>query len=299
MKILFLLCSVLFSISCYSKNIKIIVPYSPGGSTDRVCRVLQAELSNKDYNFILEYKTGAGGSLAAKYVASVKNDTVLFVPSNNLITAPLLTVNPPYDVLQNFTFVDYIGAEPSMVLVKNNTGIKSYLDLVNKSKVNPMPYGSAGVGTSSHISAAIVANNNPNFIHIPFKGGAAALMELLAGNVKWIVDSDIIAGEFIANGQLKPLAIVGKHRIQKYPSVPTLTELGVNDYGIYRWFILVSNSDANPAIIDYVRSKTATPEFKKKINDLGIQTEKPEYIKHFLSYETIQTEKMLKKVQLE
>jgi len=99
MKILFLLCSVLFSISCYSKNIKIIVPYSPGGSTDRVCRVLQAELSNKDYNFILEYKTGAGGSLAAKYVASVKNDTVLFVPSNNLITAPLLTVNPPYDVL--------------------------------------------------------------------------------------------------------------------------------------------------------------------------------------------------------
>jgi tripartite-type tricarboxylate transporter receptor subunit TctC len=124
-------------------------------------------------------------------------------------------------------------------------------------------------------------------------------MELLAGNVKWIVDSDIIAGEFIANGQLKPLAIVGKHRIQKYPSVPTLTELGVNDYGIYRWFILVSNSDADPVILDYVKSKIINPDFKKKINDLGVQTENPEYIKYFFPYEIRQTKQMLKKIQLE
>jgi tripartite-type tricarboxylate transporter receptor subunit TctC len=299
MKILILLCSALLSVTCHAREIKIVVPYSPGGATDQICRLLEAELSNKDYNFTLEYKIGAGGAIAANYVAGIKNNTVLFVPSNNLITAPLLSTNTTYDISKSFVLVDYIGAEPLLLLVNNNNSIKNYQDLIEQARYKSLPYGSAGVGTSSHISAAIIANNHLPFIHIPFKGGASALSNLLGENIKWMVDSDSISKEFILTGKIKPIAVVSKNRMKKYPNVPTLSELGVNDYGIYRWFVVVANSDADPMVLNYVKDKINTLEFKEKIKALGIDTGLPPYFNQFFVRENIQTKKMLQKIKLE
>ena len=284
---------------CSARDIRIVVPYAPGGAADRVARVFQTDLSNKDYNFIVEYKTGGGGATGAKSVAATKNDTVLCIVSTGFVTGNVLSPEPLYDISQSFTYIDYIGNEPLMLVVKSTSPIKSYRDLITVAKTKSVPYGSGGVGSSGHIVGSIIANNNPNFIHIPYKGGSAALMDLLAGNIKLGIDSDIILNEFVTSKQLIPLAVVSKKRIQKYPNVPTLAELGVNDYGHYRWFALVSNADADPAVINYVRIKMNTPEFKKKIEELGLHTDKPAYVKYFFSYETMQTERMLKKIRLE
>lgn len=295
MKILLTLLLLMTATLLQATELKLVVPYSPGGSSDRVARLIEQELTDSKYKVIIEYRLGAGGSVAANYVASVRNETVLFMASTGLVTA----TNVNYNVETDFVLVDYIGTDPLLLVVKSDGTIRTFKDLIVQSREKFLPYGSAGIGTSSHIAAAIVSKNNSNFIHVPYKGSAAALTDLLSGNILWEFDSHASIGEFITSGRIKPIAVYGKNRMSAYPTIPTLKELGYNDYGIYRWHALVANRDADPQVIQYINDRLNRAEFKQKIQDLHIDTVKPAHVNRFFQHEANQARQLFQGIKLQ
>ena len=293
MKKLFLLLLLVSSVAC-GRDIKLIVPYSPGGSTDRLSRMLASTLSSPEYNFIVDYRLGAGGSIAANYVAGTKNETVIMITSNGLVGNPLINHTNTYDATKDFKLVDYIGAEPLLVVTSSDNQINDFRNFMQLSKTKSMPYGSAGVGSSGHLTSAIIADQNTNFIHVPYKGGSAVLVDLLARRIEWMTDSDSVLGPHINANKVKPLAVFYHTRLAQYPDVPTINELGINDRDFYRWHIMVANIDADPKVIAYLKKKLQDPEVKTNIKNLGIDTAPPKNVNNFLKSETTKLQKIIK-----
>lgn len=266
-----------------AKEIKVIIPYSAGGPTDRVTRTVLKHLNTDQYKFIPEYKLGAGGSIAANYVSAVKEETVLMITSNALVSSPILTTTTTYNLEKDFLLLDYLGTEPLFLAVKNDSNIKNFKDFVATGKTNNMPYGSAGVGTSGHIGSAIIAQNNTNYQHIPYKGSSGIVIDLLNGQLKWILDSEMNIGQFLADGQVRSIAVLSNKRLPTYPTLPTIKELGVDDKGFYRWHILVANRAADPDVIKYVLSRLQDPALRNDLVKLGLDTSKPKLENFFLN----------------
>jgi len=298
MKFLISILFCLFSTVSLAKEIKFIIPYSAGGPTDRVTRTVLKYLNDSHYKFVPEYKLGAGGSVAANFVASAKDETVLMITSNALVSAPILTSTTTYDLERDFVLVDYIGTEPLLLVVKSDSEINSFKDFLDRGKKNYMPYGSAGIGTSGHITSAIVAQNNKNFIHVPYKGSAGIVIDLLNDQLKWILDSEINIGSFLKDNRVKPIAVYSSRRLKSYPDVPTVKEIGINDRNFYRWHILVSNKNADPAVLRYVRSKLNNPQLKSEIESLGLNLDKPKLQNFFLN-ETVKVILISKDFQIQ
>jgi tripartite-type tricarboxylate transporter receptor subunit TctC len=286
---LLLFCS--FSLS--ATEIKIIIPYSAGGPTDRVTRTIVKHLNTGNYKFVPEYKLGAGGIVAANQVAMSKNETVLMVTSNAIVNAPVLSpsiVN--YNLEKDFVFIDYLGTEPLLLVVKSDSKINSINDFV-KSSNSQMSFGTAGVGTSGHIASVIVSQNNKNHVHIPYKGSANVVLDLINGNLQWLLDSELNVGSFIEAGKLKPIAAYSNKRIANFPKVPTVAESGINDRQFYRWHIVLANKEADKEIVNYVAKKLQDPAVKNDLLKLGLDVTKPN-LQNFFSNETLKIEKISK-----
>lgn len=298
MKRLILICLTLISFNLFAKEIKVIIPYSAGGPTDRVTRIVIKHLTNDQYKFIPEYKLGAGGTIAANYIASIKNDTVLMITSNALITSPILS-SVSYDLEKDFTLVDYLGTEPLFLTVKFNSNIKSFKDFLDEGATRTMPYGSAGIGTSGHIGSVIVSQNNKNYLHVPYKGSAGIIIDLLNDQLKWILDSEINIGSFLSDNKVRPIAVLSKNRVQEYPSVPTLKEVGIDDKSFYRWHILIANKNADQDILKYVTNKLNSASLRADLEKIGIDTLDKPNLKNFLSNEYNATKKLIKELNLQ
>jgi tripartite-type tricarboxylate transporter receptor subunit TctC len=290
-KILILFC--LLCSTAYARDIRLIVPYSAGGSTDRLARILSVKLSSPEYNFIIDYRLGAAGSVAANYVADNKNETVLMITSNGVIGNPLINQTDKYNIEKDFVFVGYLGAEPLMLVVNANGKIKNFQDFVQQSKTQKMAYGSSGIGSSSHLTGAIIANNNPNFIHIPYKGGASAVADFLAERIVWMNESASGIGVYIESGKVKPIAVAYYKRLADYPEVPTLRELKINDRSFYRWHVMVANASADPNIVKYLQKRLEEPSIKATINSLGIDATPIKHPETFFKNETVKLQQII------
>lgn len=288
-----LLSFLLVSSITYANEVKVIIPYSAGGPTDRVARVVIKHLNGGPYKFVPEYKLGAGGAVAANFVAAVKDDTVLMVTSNALVSSPLLTPASNYNLEKDFILLDYLGTEPLLVVVNSSGKIKNFKDFTQEGKTNFMPYGSAGVGTSGHLGSLIVSQNNSNHQHIPYKGSAAIIIDLLNNQLKWILDSELNVGAFIADNRVRPIAVYSRKRLPAYPEIPTIKELGIKDPELYRWHVLLSNSSADPAILKYVQSKLNNTALRDELSKLGLDIDKPK-LQNFFSNETAKTKRLIK-----
>ena len=298
MKYFLLFFSLLLSLQLYAKEVKVIIPYSAGGPTDRVSRIVIKHLNDGPYKFVPEYKLGAGGTIAANYVASVKDSTVIMVTSNALVSSPLLTPTSSYNLEKDFILLDYLGTEPLVVVVNSNSKIKNFKDFVHEGKINFMPYGSAGVGTSGHIGSAIVSQNNINFTHVPYKGSAGIVVDLLNDQLKWILDSEMNVGPFIIDNKVTPIAVYSTKRSALYPTIPTIKELGINDMEFYRWHILLSNKSADPKILKYIAAKLQDPVLKDELVKIGLDTDKPKLHNFFLN-ETLKIKRILKEYNIQ
>ncbi len=288
-KILLMLIMAVVTSSATAKDIKIVLPFTPGGPNDKVGRLLGKLLNNESYNFIFEYKLGAGGGVASNYVAGVKNETVLMVTSQGLISNIFLTNNFEYNLERDFILVDYIGAEPQMVVVKYDSKINSFKELQEAAKTEFMPYGTGGVGSGQHIASAVVAGSNKNYTHIPYKGSSQLVVDLMSGQFKWMVDSDLNISEFIKDKKIKPIAVYFNKRLPQYPEIPTLKELGFDDKNFYRWHIVVANSSADMNVVNYVKQRLNDPAVRKEFESLQLDTSRP---KHFNSFFKTESEKI-------
>lgn len=269
MKNLITCCLLLASTLVFADPIKIIVPYAPGGINDRISRFVQFALNDDGFKTTLEYKLGAGGFIAYNFVAKAHKETVIIAASNGLTDG--VDVGIAEYKLNDFTVVKHLGTMPAFVLVSGNHKAKTFQELTKQNRVT---YGSSGVGSGTHISAAIVGSTFGNFVHVPYKGQIQALADVLAERIDFLMESPIFADDYIKSGKLRPLALLAPQRLKEYHNVPTLKELGVTDYGYSRWFILVANKDADPKDIEKIQRKLNSPKMINELEALGLYYEK-------------------------
>lgn len=281
-----------------AKEVKMIVAYSAGGPIDTITRTVAKHLNNDRYKFVPEFRLGAGGAIAVNHLAGIKDETAIMVMSNALVNLPVMTNTANYVVDRDFTLLGMLGYEPLYLVVKNKGPIKDYKQFINYAKNNPMPYGSGGVGTSGHITGAIIAQNNTNMFHVPYKGSAGILIDVLNDNIKWIVDSDINIGAQVSDNKILPIATYFNRRTKLYPNVPTLKELAVDDRDYYRWFVLIANKNADPEIVKYISDRLRDPALKNELTNLGLEHSQVN-LQTFLLDETVKIRRIVRDYQIQ
>lgn len=266
----YLILSLLFLVNAvFAQPVKIVVQYQPGGVSDRVARTVQTALEENGIATTLEYKLGAGGFIAYNYFGRLRsNETVIMVASNGL-TDGIGTGGPVEYELSDFIVIKHLGNLPSMMVVASTHPAKNLKQLLDIAQTRPVTYGTSGIGTGTHVAGAIVGNHSGNFSNVPYKGQAQALVDVLGGQIDFIMEAESILDPYIKSGKLRPLAVMASHRLPGHPNVPTLTELGINDYGYTRWSVLVANKTADPEMVSRIRKIVSRPEFIAKLSEFG------------------------------
>jgi len=207
---------------------RIIVPFTPGGFPDRVARLLANEMSaRRPAPVIVENKPGAGGVPGALYVSRAEPDgsVLLMGTLPTLIVSPLVSGRSDFDPVHGFSHLAYIGGPPNAFVVPTTSPISSLASLIERSRKEPLRYGTAGVGSMGHLNVAFVAKkDNVEFIHVPYNG--PMINDILAGSVDFgSLTASTVLGQ-IDGGLLRAIAFGTERRLARYPDVPTFKELG-------------------------------------------------------------------------
>jgi tripartite-type tricarboxylate transporter receptor subunit TctC len=228
--------------------IKIIVPFSPGASTDTLARFVAKELSQRlNQSIVVENKAGAGGVIGTTYVANQPPDgyTLLF-QANPYVATPLLlaekTKKLPYDPVKDLQPVDRIATAPLMIIVSNDLNVKSLHDFIElaRSKPSSISYGSAGVGSINHMAVEMLASMaNVKLVHVPYTGIGPATTDLLGGRLQMMTVSLPSALPYVRAGKVHALAVTSSARSSLVPDLPTVSEAGVAGYHLEAWWGLL------------------------------------------------------------
>ena len=223
------------------KPVTIIVPFPPGGSTDVIARTLAPKLQEKlGGTFIVENKAGATGTIGAGLVKRAAPDGyTLFVSSlGPFVIAPHLLKSVPYDALKDFDLLTVAVQAPNVLVVPAASPFKSVADLIAQAKKTPdrLSFASSGNGSSDHLTAALFwQQTGTSGVHVPYKGGAPAVNDLLGGVVDASFQNINAVIQHIHTGRLRALAVTGDKRSALLPQVPTLGESGVKGADVYSW----------------------------------------------------------------
>lgn len=221
-----------------AKTVKLVVTYPPGGTSDLVARPLAKALSARlKQSFIVENRAGAGGQIGTEYVAKSAPDgyTLLVAASGPISYLPALSSSLPYDVRKDFEFIANIVTVPNLMIVSASSPIKSLQDLGAFSKANPgkVYFGSAGVGSSGHISGELFnLLAHVKMVHIPYRGSGPAMVDLIAGQTTVMFENLPSALTQVRGGKLRGIAVLSHHRSPSAPDFPSTTELGMPDLEI-------------------------------------------------------------------
>lgn len=258
--------------------ITIVVPLSPGGVTDVVARYLGQRLSESlKVPVIVENKTGAGGGIAAEYVAKLPADGYAFIMgtvSSHAINASLYR-NLRYDNLKDFDPVSLVAAGPNLLVVHPSLPVKSVPELVKYLKDHPgkVSYGSTGVGTSTHVLAELFKmKTGTEMVHIPYKGSGAMMPDLIAGQVQLAFDNMPTALAQVKAGKLRALGVTSAQRWATEPDIPTISE-SMPDFVATSWQGLFAPAGTPAAVLDRMANEVQrileAPETVKRFEVLG------------------------------
>jgi tripartite-type tricarboxylate transporter receptor subunit TctC len=288
-----------------SRQVTIVVPYLPGGTNDIIARTLTPKLSDAlGQPVVVENKPGAGGNLGSALVAKSKPDghTLLMAPVSVLAINRWLYKDQGFDAEKDIIPVVNAGSVPNMLLAHPSVPASSVKDLIALAKAQPnaINFASMGAGSTGHLCGEMFKIAvNVQATHVPYKGSAPALQDLLAGTVQIMFDNLPTALPRVRNGQLKGLAVTSIKRNPLAPDVPTMDEAGVPGYEATAWFGVVAPGGTPKAVIDRLNA-----EFVKALRDtqnaarleaqgLGIIADTPE---HFAAYIAAESQKWRKVV---
>jgi tripartite-type tricarboxylate transporter receptor subunit TctC len=224
-----------------TEAITIVVPYSPGGGTDVMARLIGQELSNDlGVSVVIDNRPGASGNIGTGQVARSKPDgyTLLFTSSGHAIN-PSLFKNLPFDPVKDFEPVAELASGPSVLVVNSERSYQTPSELIAAGKDKELTFGSAGLGQPTHLVAEkFAAAGNIKLLHIPYKGSGAAEIALASGETDFLIDSIPAALPFIRSGKTRALAVTGTERfpIPLLKDVPTLAEAGLKDFNFVTWW---------------------------------------------------------------
>jgi tripartite-type tricarboxylate transporter receptor subunit TctC len=237
------------------KTMRIVVPFSAGGSNDVVARAIAGPLGKRlDAAVIVENKAGAAGVIGADFVAkSPKDGSVLLLTSSSFLTAAATQTQLPYDPIAAFAPVAMIGRGPMLLAVSATTPMKSPSDLVAAARAAPgaLNYGTAGVGSIAHLTTQMLDDAaNIRMTHVPYKGASNAAVDLAGGQIQVMVSNYSTIAPLMKSGKIRALAVTTKDRLSVMPDVPTLQEAGVPGYELAAWQGVIAPAGTPRPIVD-------------------------------------------------
>lgn len=264
-----------------TRPVRIVVGYPAGGSVDIVARLVGQELSRRlGQPFVVENRSGAGGNVGTDHVAKSPPDgyTLLTAGAGPVVTSPSLNRDLPYDSQRDLAPITLIALQANMVVVHPSLPVRSIAELIAYAKANPgkISYGTAGIGSSQHLSAeAFRLRTGVEMVHVPYRGGAPALSDLIGGQLQLMFETIPTALQAARAGQLRPLAVTTRQRSPAMPDLPTVAESGVPGYESRAWLGLLAPAGIPAHIVDLldrnVREVVGMPEVKARLIDLGLE----------------------------
>ncbi|MBV6303526.1 tripartite tricarboxylate transporter substrate binding protein [Candidimonas humi] len=233
------------------RPIHLVVPFSPGGSTDLVGRLVGAKVAQiLGQSVIVENRAGAGGSIGSAYVArSAPDGYTLLMATTSHTANPALYKSLPYDTQKDFAPISLLCDMPGLLVAHPSLPPNNFKEFISYAKTHKLDYGSAGVGTFPHLSMEMLKSRaGLQMTHVPYKGAAPALADLVRGVYQVKVDAYITANSFVQSGKLKLYAVTSAQRMEQLPNVPTVAESGYPGFESTYWIGIVVPS-ATPAPI--------------------------------------------------
>ncbi len=246
-----------------NKQIRMVVPYPPGGPTDLTARVVAAEMSNSlGQSIVVDNRPGASGMIGAEMVARAEPDgyTILANASLHVINSYIYP-DMRFDALKDFEPITQLAAVPLVLVVPANSPIKSVKDLVEFGKKNPgkLNFGSSGNASAPHLAGeSFKSAAGIEMQHVPYKGSAPALADLVGGQVQLIFDSMPSAMPFIKSGKLRAIAVTTSQRVKALPDLPTIAESGYPNFDISTWYGYWAPKGTPAAIVEKLSQAAAT-----------------------------------------
>ena len=262
------------------KTIRIVVPYTPGGFNDTLGRIVAQKFTD-DWGVpaVVENRPGGGTLIGTDSVAKAPADGyTLLVVAFPFAVNPSLYAKLPYDTLKDFAPLILAGQTPNLLVVNNDVPVKSVQELIDAAKAKPgsLSYGSTGSGSSNHLSMELFRlMTNTSMIHVPYKGSAPMVTDLLGGHVQVAFDNTPNVLPQVKAGKLRALAITSATRSAMVPDIPTVAEAGVPGYEVGVWFGIVAPAATPRDVLVKLNAELnrilAMPDVKQKFADQGVE----------------------------
>jgi tripartite-type tricarboxylate transporter receptor subunit TctC len=277
--LLFATCGLLHAQSYPDKPVRFVVPFAPGGPTDIIARLLSQKLSDVwKQPVVVENRPGAGGNVgAAQVVKSVPDGYTVLINTSSMAVNATLYANPGYDLEKDLLAVTNVASSPNIIVAGSTLGTKSLKEAIDKAKTGQLNFGSAGTGTTPHLSAEYLFKvlAKVDVTHAPYKGAGPALNGALTGEVQFASVAMPAAVPLIKAGRLQGLAVTSVKRNSALPDVPTVAESGFPGFEDYTWVGVFLPVGAPMAIAQKINTDIETllqqADFKTRLNGIGFE----------------------------
>ena len=263
------------------KPVRIIVPFAAGGVADMLPRIVGEKLTQKwGQPVVVENKTGASGNIGMAEGARASPDgyTLVLAPAGNLTVNPTLFKNLPFDTHRDLTPVTLLAQSPNVLVVHPSVPAKTFAELIAYAKANPgkLNFASPGEGSGAHLAGELLNSDaDIKTAHIPYKGIAPAVNDLLGGQVQMMFAGISTVLQHVKAGKLVALAIASPKRSPQLPDVPTVSESGLRGFDVTSWYGIVVRAGTPPAIVQKVQRDMAealqAPDVRTRLSDLGLE----------------------------
>ena len=261
-----------------SRPVKVIVAFAPGTTSDIIGRMVAARLTQAmGQPFVVENRTGAGGTIGAEFVAKAAADGyTLLVSTAALPVSAGVFHNLKYDTAKDFSSITVVSHSPLALAANLSFTPRSVRELIEYAKANPgrVNFGSAGVGTSHHLTGEkLKLDTGIDMVHVPYKGSGPAHVDLMAGQIQIMFDNIVALMPHFKSGKLRPLAVSSARRNAMLPDIPSLQEAGVRDFETVAWFGFVAPAGTAREPIAHLNAEIlkalAVPELRKWLIEAG------------------------------
>jgi tripartite-type tricarboxylate transporter receptor subunit TctC len=238
-----------------AKPVRIVVPFAAGGFNDILARVVGNELSSQmSTSFVIENRTGGGGTLGSEFVARSEPDGyTLLIASFPHVVAAAFRKDLPYDPVKDFAPITIAATTPNVLVVHPGLPVNSVAELVAYAKANPgkLSYASNSPGGSSHLAMELfkLKAGKLDITHIPYRGSAAAVTNILSGEVQLTIDNAVFYEPYIRDGRVRALATVATERTPLLKDVPSMREAGFPDFDVSAWYVFAAPARTPEAIV--------------------------------------------------
>ena len=262
-----------------ARPVKIVVPFTAGGTTDVVARMVGAKLQEIwGQSVVIENRGGAGGNVGTDVVAkSTPDGYTLLMASGSITINPNIYAKMPFDTERDLVPITNVASGPMLVVVQDGAPWKSVRELIAAAKAQPgkLNFGSAGVGSQVHLAGENFAYAAGIEIqHVPYKGEALAYNDLIGGQVQLVVGNFAASSALIGPGRLRALGVTGRQRSPLMPNLPTVAESGLPGFENTGWFGLLAPAGTPPEVVDKIYRDTATAladtEIKARLYVMGM-----------------------------